>query len=199
MNKREPEQMSMRLPIIVLAATLAAFPAAADDQMSAITTYLDTEIRAWSADPRIAAAVADQNAVTAGYTQADIDRLDQTWMAEVGTPGSALVGGVLDHPLSAMLRERIAASDGMLTEVFVMDALGLNVASAAPTSDYWQGDEAKFTETFPQGADAVHISEVEFDESSQTYQVQVSIPVVDAASGAVVGAMTIGIDAGRLF
>ncbi len=188
----------MRLPIIALAATLAAFPAPADDMMSAVRTYLDTEIRTWSGDPQIVAAIVSQNAVTSGYSQADIDRLDLSWRADVGVTDSALISGVMDHPLSEILRERIAASDGMLTELFVMDARGLNVAAAAPTSDYWQGDEEKFTETFPLGPDAVHISEVEFDESSQTYQSQVSITIVDPASGAVVGAMTIGIDAGRL-
>jgi hypothetical protein len=187
----------MRLPIALLAA-LAAAPAAANDYMPAIQSFLDAEIAPWTADARLAEAVVAQNAVTAGYTQAEIDTLDQTWRAEVGSADSALINGVLDHAASDLLREWVEASGGTITEVFVMDARGLNVASSGLTSDYWQGDEEKFTETFPLGAEAVHISEVEFDESTQSYQVQVSVPLVDPATGAVVGAMTVGLNADRL-
>jgi hypothetical protein len=189
----------MRLPLVLLALALPPLPAMATDYATAVRSYLDSDIRAWANDPRIVAAILAQNAETAGYDQADIDRLDQQWMAEVGTSSRPLVDVVLAHPVSEMLRDRVAASDGMITEVFVMDALGLNVATAVPTSDYWQGDEAKFSQTFPLGADAVHLSEVDFDESSQSYQVQVSIPIVDPATGDVVGAITVGVDAGRLF
>jgi hypothetical protein len=189
----------MRLPLVLLALALPALPALADDFSAAVRSYLETDIRTWANDPRIVAAIVAQNAETAGYTPADIDRLDQHWMGEVGASDRTLVDVVLDHPVSEMLRDRIASSGGMITEAFVMDAQGLNVASALPTSDYWQGDEAKFSETFPMGADAVHLSEVEFDESSQSYQVQVSFPIVDPATGNVVGAITVGVDAGRLF
>ena len=188
----------MRSTFVLLAA-LAAAPASANDYMPAIQSFLETEIAPWTADPRLAEAVVTQNAVTSGYTQADIDRLDQTWMSEVGSADSEIIRSVLDNPASALLREWVDSSDGAITEAFVFDALGLNVASSAVTSDYWQGDEAKYSETFPKGPEAVHISEVEFYESSQAYQVQVSVPIVDPASGAVVGAMTVGLNADRLF
>ena len=83
----------------------------------------------------------------------------------------------------------------MITEVIVMDAKGLNVAASGATSDYWQGDEAKYQETYPKGPGAVHFGEVEFDESSQTYQAQISITVTDPDTGRPIGAMTVGVDA----
>ncbi|CAN0599908.1 unnamed protein product, partial [Laminaria digitata] len=42
--------------------------------------------------------------------------------------------------------------------------------------------------------DAVHVSDVEEDESTQTLQSQLSMPVVDPASGQVIGAVTIGVN-----
>ena len=79
-----------------------------------------------------------------------------------------------------------------------MDAVGLNVAASAVTSDYWQGDEDKFLKTYPMGPGAVHFSDVEFDESTQTYQAQISIALTDPATGSVVGAMTVGVVADAL-
>jgi len=54
------------------------------------------------------------------------------------------------------------------------------------TSDYWQGDEVKWQESFKGGAGAVHIGEIEFNGSAQDYLVQISVPVVegDKAIGA---------------
>jgi hypothetical protein len=79
-----------------------------------------------------------------------------------------------------------------------MDQHGLNVAASAMTSDMWQGDEAKFTETYSMGAGAVHFSEVELDESTQRYQAQISVTIVDPATGEPIGAMTVGVDAEAL-
>lgn len=79
-----------------------------------------------------------------------------------------------------------------------MDARGLNVAASVATSDMWQGDEAKFQETFPFGPDAVHFSEIEYDESTQVYQGQISLSLKDPETGDVIGAITVGVDAKEL-
>jgi hypothetical protein len=66
------------------------------------------------------------------------------------------------------------------------------VAMSDKTSDYWQGDEAKFKKSFNNGEGAVFIDDVKFDDSSQAYTVQVSVPVIDGDK--VIGAITFGID-----
>lgn len=47
------------------------------------------------------------------------------------------------------------------------------------------------------GAGTLHFSEIEFDESSQTYQAQISVTLTDG-TGAVIGAMTEGVNADAL-
>jgi hypothetical protein len=74
-----------------------------------------------------------------------------------------------------------------------MDDKGLNVGQSSMTSDYWQGDEAKWQKTYAVGADAFHVSEVEFDESSQSYQVQISTTI--SQDGQPIGAITLGVNA----
>ena len=86
----------------------------------------------------------------------------------------------------------------MFTEIFAMDDKGLNVAQSDVTSDYWQGDEDKWQQTYLVGAGAVHISEVELDDSTQTYQSQVSVTVVDPETNAPIGAITFGINVDAL-
>ncbi|MEL7097593.1 MAG: hypothetical protein AAGM84_02075 [Pseudomonadota bacterium] len=190
--------MSKLFPSLILATALGAGAALADPG-AAMSDYAAAQSADWLISDTLVAAIRAQNAATAGYDQDRIDALDSTWRAEVGTDGSALIDSVLGNDASALLSAGVAASGGVITEVFVMDARGLNVASSGVTSDYWQGDEAKFQQTFPVGAGAVHVSDVEFDESTQTYQGQVSMTLTDPETGAPIGAVTFGLNAQSFF
>jgi hypothetical protein len=179
-------------------ATGLSIPCAAaiaqDNEFAApLTELANVKLREIAGNPAIIAAVAAQNAVTAGYDQAMIDALDQQWRAEVSAAAKPLIDATLANEASKWLVGVQAEAGGLFTEIFVMDAKGLNVAQSTVTSDYWQGDEDKFTASFGAGAGAVHLGEIEQDESTQAFQSQVSITLVDAA-GVPIGALTAGID-----
>ena len=173
---------------------LAASPAAANEFAAALTDLAGSDIRAIAQSADIVAAVKAQNAETGAFDQAKIDQLDQDWRAEVDNADQPMISSILSRPASQWLAEKREASDGLFTEIFVMDAKGLNVAQSDPTSDYWQGDEAKWQETFLAGPEALHLSDVEEDESTQTFQSQVSVPVTDPDSNTVIGAITVGVN-----
>lgn len=177
----------------ILVAALAS-PASANEFTPLMRDFYDQAISQWAQSDVLVRAITEQNMRTAAYDQARIDALDQAWRAEVGAADTPTITPVLTHAASDFLREQVASSGGAITEVFVMDAHGLNVAASDVTSDFWQGDEAKFTETHGVGPGAIHIGDVEFDESTQRYQGQVSVTIVDPATGRPIGAMTVGID-----
>ena len=159
-----------------------------------LEAYAETELSTWINDPRVIEAVKAQNILHADLSQADIDALDQQWRAEAGADGGPMMTAALSSPVSEWLLEHQDTTAGFITEAFVMDMHGLNVAQSVATSDYWQGDEAKYQETYLIGPDALHISDVELDESTGFYQAQASLPVVDPATGEVIGAMTFGVN-----
>lgn len=187
----------MRASILALIIGLSASTTQAAEPQAAMQAFLEANIKPWADDAALVSAIVAQNAVTGDYDAAHIDALDKQWRAEVGS-ASALIDGVLTNAAADFLRHQIEASGGIITEVFIMDGHGLNVAASAATSDYWQGDEDKFQKTHDVGPAAVHFSEIEFDESSQSYQAQISLTIVDPASGAPIGAMTVGINADAL-
>lgn len=142
-------------------------------------------------DPIIVKAVMAEN--NKGKSLAQIQEMDKKWIA---TPGIVdYMQALMDSECGQYLR-KIQKSTSYYAEIFVMDNQGANVAMTDKTSDYWQGDEAKFKESFKGGKGAVHIGDVEFDDSTQAYLVQVSVPVKDGDS--VIGAITIGIDVDKV-
>lgn len=188
------------LTVLTLACLLTASTALqAQDEFTAPLTELGkTEIAAFASNAVLIDAINAQNAVTGGYDQAKIDALDTQWRAEVGAASKPLIDETLGNAASAYLKSVQEESLGKYTEIFAMDAMGLNVAQSSLTSDYWQGDEEKFTESYGAGADALHIGEIEQDESTQVFQSQVSVPITDPATGALIGAITVGVDVSML-
>ncbi|MCD1616902.1 hypothetical protein ACFSDD_11480 [Salipiger marinus] len=177
------------------AALLLSTPVHALDVGDALGVYLDRQVMTWAQDPLLMSALEAQNIRHAGMEAAAYTELDQRWSAELGRTPAPLVDSVLQTPASDFLRARMEESKGLITEVFMMDVHGLNVASAGITSDIWQGDEAKFTETFAKGTGARHFSQIEFDDSRGVYQTQMSFTLSDPVTGAPIGAMTVGINA----
>ena len=181
-----------------MASLLLTSPVQADELTDSLQQFYENELSVWATDPALVAAITSQNRTTAQYSQTQIDELDGAWRVEVGQTNTPTITPILDNPTSDMLRDRIAEYNGQITEIFVMDSVGLNVAASDITSDFWQGDEAKFTETYGRGPGSIHISDIELDESTQRYQGQISVTIVDPSNGLAVGAMTIGVDADSL-
>lgn len=167
---------------LVLAAS-ASFAEEAPDSVKQLVPGLQD----WGTIPAIVSAVKAKNG--SGETLDQVKQRDAEWRETSG----------IDAGMKAMMENdaanellKLESSQDYFFELFLMDNQGANIAMTNKTSDYWQGDEAKFTESFKGGQGAVHLGDVEFDESAQAYLVQVSIPVVDA--GKAIGAMTIGIN-----
>ena len=165
---------------------------AAEPAPQKVVDLANTELVKLGQDPVIVKAVEQQNAK--GMTLDQIKEQDKKWQE---TPG------VVDYMEALMTSEcgkhlkSIQNSAAYYAEIFVMDNQGANVCMTDKTSDYWQGDEAKFQKSYNNGAGGMDISDVKFDDSSQAYIVQVSVPVKDAG-GKVIGAVTIGIDVDKM-
>ena len=173
----------------LIAAALTG-PAAAAERVPA--SYVE-QVRAWTQEPTTLITLRAWNDKHAELTQADIDRLDQDWRKQTEGEQQPLIAQILGAPLSSMLLRHQADSGGKLIEAFVMSTRGLNVGQSAVTSDYWQGDEAKFQESFGRGADAVHFGAVEVKDTGRRAQ-QVSLTITDPKTGQPIGAITAKFD-----
>lgn len=186
----------MRKILVIAVATMLMVPVAhaAGEYDAAVRNLVNSKFRTWTSDPSLIDAIRAQNKANSGLTQSDIDALDKKWRAETSASAKPMIDEMLGRPASKRLLGYKNGGEGLFTEIFVMDSRGLNVAQSDATSDYWQGDEAKWKKTFLVGPDAVFIDEVEFDDSTQTYQSQVSLAIADPENGAVIGSITIGVN-----
>ena len=141
----------------------------------------------------VISAIIAQNEKHAAITNDEILVLDKKWRNKESAEGKQFREKVLSNSLSGYLKNMKKESVGIYSEIFVMDNKGLNVGQSDVTSDYWQGDEGKFKKSYGVGADGMFIDDIEFDQSSKTFQSQVNLTVTDTA-GVAIGAITVGVD-----
>ncbi|RKH10137.1 hypothetical protein D7V97_14695 [Corallococcus sp. CA053C] len=145
-------------------------------------------LRRLAADPEVLQAIRAQNARRVPL--ATLQRLDEEWRA---TPAlTPFKQTVLDGACKGAL-QRLQQRLGLaMAEAFTMDDQGALVCASRRTSDYWQGDEDKWRIPHARGRGGPELREAPFfDESSQAYVIQVSLPVRDGAQ--VIGALTVGL------
>ena len=122
-------------------------------------------------------AVQAQNTRYGDMTQQVIDELDAQWRRERDLDAQPLISAVLSNPTSSYLTRVQAQSLGLYTEIFVMDRNGVNVGQSNISSDFWQGDEAKFQQTYDLGAGSVFVDEPEFRDDVRVWVVQVNTSI----------------------
>ena len=183
--------------IAVMSLFMVAPALAEEAHVAPVTDYVNANVKPWLSDPVIVDAVKAQNAANAKLDQAGIDALDQKWRAEVESEIHPMIDAVLANALSTFLKGKQDGSGGTITEIFVTDAKGLNVGQSDVTSDYWQGDEDKFTKSFGAGPGALFVDAAEKDESTQMLQSQASMTIVDE-TGKPIGAVTVGVNLDQL-
>jgi hypothetical protein len=186
--------MKIKLTLMAIGIFLivgAVFVYAGEKAPQKIFDLANSELTKLGTDPVIVKAVKAEN--RKGKMLDQIKRFDNKWKATAGL--ADFMKALMDSECGEHLR-RIQYSVPYYSEIFVMDNQGANVAMTDKTSDYWQGDEAKFIKAFNNGAGAVFVDEVEFDDSTQAYLVQVSVPVKDGKQ--TIGAITVGIDVEKI-
>lgn len=162
------------------AAALAKLP-------GSLVSEIESMQESWGEHPAIVSAVKQHNARNIALS--DIKQLDEQWKATSGLAGFMMP--FFDNSGADALGELESDAEYVL-ESFIMGNQGGLVAATNKTSDYWQGDEAKFTESYANGQGQLHLGDIEFDESAQAYLIQVSVPVM--SEGAAIGAITIGVN-----
>lgn len=156
----------------------------------AARTYVQATIEPWIGDPGIIAAIKTQNAAFANLRSSDLDTYDKEWRSEAARGGGPLIEELLARRLSHFLKSKQNESQGVISEIFIMDNHGLNVAQSVQTTDYWQGDEAKFLKTYTTDSKSWFVDHPQRDESNTLMDVQASMTIRDA-SGARIGAIAV--------
>lgn len=174
--------------LLLVGVTLASgMVLGAEADVEKLKALGSTTLKKIAASSPLVSAVKAQNAK--GTTLAEVKKLDEKWLKTAGYDD--FMKSLMNSDCARALNDA-AKSHTFIVEAFVMDANGANVCMIDKTSDYWQGDEAKHEKSYAGGKGAVFVDKVKFDESTQSYIAQISVPVMDGDKA--IGAVTFGVN-----
>ena len=174
-----------------LAPPLLAQSALDPDEVKELLRVKVRTVQHMALNPVLVRATLRQNA--SGLSLDEIKKRDTEWRASKESTPFKL--SLQTSPAGRFLKDNVTRLDS-INEAFLTDNQGANVAAFPATSDYWQGDEEKWSQSFNAGEGRVFIGELELDESTRTYAVQISAPVIDR--GRTIGVLVVGVTLGYL-
>jgi len=155
-----------------------------------LLAILDKEVsrlQTIAANPILVNAVIEQN--NEHLNLPEIQQRDAIWRGS--DTQASLKSSMLSNPSSQYLKQLIIHQGRLYSEAFTTDNQGANVGTYPLTSDYWQGDESKWSSSYNMGSGIVFINGIELDESTNTQAAQISVPI--KSDGATIGVMVIGV------
>ena len=120
----------------------------------------------------------------------ELQRLDQTWIA--AADNHPLIQNTLSNYASNELRELQDIAPEHV-EIILTNRYGAIIAATSRTSDYYQADERWWLAANNSGQGAIYVSQPGFDESSQTYAIELAVPI-RSEEGHLVGILRSSID-----
>jgi hypothetical protein len=178
----------------IIAAMLLVLPAVSQAEIELseeqIEELLDVKIRFathMAFQPNIIRAVEAQNGQQLSLTK--IKERDEVWI-EANGGSNSLIREITRNDIARYLQRRVE-NNTAIDEVFITDNQGANVAAYPPTSDYWQGDEGKWTSSFNDGNGQIFIGPLEQDASTNKSLVQISAPIV--SNDETIGVLIMGV------
>ncbi|WP_319532598.1 hypothetical protein [uncultured Cohaesibacter sp.] len=186
--------ISTFLAVSLLSIGSAAAASPKPDLSGLDTKDLLRQVDEWLSGEIVSLSIDAQNKRYGKLSEQQITDLDNKWRSENESNDKPLISATLSSPLSVYLTRMQGQSYGLFVEIFVMDNKGLNVGQSSITSDFWQGDEAKFQKTYDVGPDAVFVDEPEYDETLGIWRVQMSKSIKHPKSNELIGAATIEVN-----
>ncbi|QTN45873.1 transporter substrate-binding domain-containing protein [Ectopseudomonas mendocina] len=149
-------------------------------------------LRRWAYHDELLNAL--RQAATRNTSIERIRELDRQWQRERLLEEKPLIRRLLQVPTSQLLANIARQHQPLFNEIFLSDQSGQLVAISEITSDYWQADEDDFQQAQRLAPGQVHIGNIEYDGSTQSFQSKVSAPIHDPEDGRLLGVLSLGIN-----
>lgn len=150
-----------------------------------VKQFMKDVLLQYTTNALLVAEIEKQNAKKIPFSE--IEKMDKAWIdAEDEIP---LMTEMMGNACAKEV-EKIVSKHKALGETFVMDNQGANVGQNDVTSDYFQGDEPKWEDTYKKHG--VWVGKDRLDKSTYTKLQHVSFPIINQ-NGEIVGAICFGI------
>lgn len=159
-----------------------------------LESLTENEMRAMASDPALTEALA--KAAEHGYlTDERLHELEEIWKREEYTPEKPLRDSITRSPAADRLREILDKSDGLYTELFLLDRQGMTVAATRADGSLRRIREPFWKQTAERHSLMPFTGEPGFNEDTGLFQAFAAVSVLRAEK--FIGLLVAGADVER--
>jgi hypothetical protein len=157
------------------------------------------DVSAIAGEPSIVDAVTAANRSYAGISEEAIAARIQKIEGQWDTPNAdLLVKDMMSSRASRWLQQQRTLNPRLL-KIIVADENGAAVAATGKPLQYVKADQEHWQAVYAGGKGAVTVTDVRYDERSQSDYVDIAVPVLEEGSGRFVGVVSALVDISGLF
>jgi hypothetical protein len=157
------------------------------------------DVRAIAGDPNIVDAVTAANRAYAGIGEEAIAARIQKIEGQWATPNTDFLVKDMMSSRSSRWLQRQRTLNRRLLKIIVADENGATVTATEKPLHYVEADQEHWQAVYAGEKGAVNVSDVRYDERTQSDYVQIAVPVLEEGSGRFVGVVSALVDISGLF
>ncbi|MDB2415495.1 hypothetical protein N9W34_06960, partial [Rickettsiales bacterium] len=123
-------------------------------------------------------AILEQNKKYENITTSEKRDLNRRWYSEIRKSQKTLIKKTLDNDVSKFLKYIQDQSEGLYTELIIVDEHGINVGQSTISRDFWQENTEKWKNTFGSKSYAAYVGDLKYDDTTGFFQAEVSFMIV---------------------
>lgn len=166
------------------------------DYSQDLSDFINIEIKSWVNSDIVIDNLTKQNEISANYNESNLKALDNSWRGEYRKINQPTINQVLTSELSQFLQKKMADSQGVFTEITIIDSKGLNMAQTIISEDCWNVGKPRWDKTFKEKSYVPYISDVYYSDKTNKFQVEVSFMII--SNDQPIGVIDAGIDVEQL-
>ncbi len=187
----------MRIFILTLFLSLLLTSIAqATDYSQDLNDFINIEIKSWINNDIVIDYLKNQNEKNSTLLESDLKILDNKWQSEARKVNQVLISQVVNNDLSQFLKKIQTTSQGVYTEISIIDNKGLCVGQSITSEHYWYGEEKLWGQTFKTKSYSTYISDIYYSDTTNKFQVQIAFMIISDEQP--IGVITAGIDVEQL-
>lgn len=165
-----------------------------DEEQDVIAEMIAPSLQRWSQLPHVLDTLVEHNELNRSLTKGDIARREQVWDEAFGQRSYDSVEAWVDETLSEEMAGWVAASDGVLLQIILLDARGFTVATSAMTADFWVGNTSVYQQAIEQQPGQLVFDPVRFYRATERFNAHVSVVIEHPDTGETLGVLSVGVN-----
>lgn len=192
-KKRLPSSVAVGVVCCALFAAAQSTPAMHQEKLLEL---VESDSFNWASSAIVVDSVMEQNLRNHDVPLGRITVMEERWKSELNRSEQPLIRQIMSHPLSVYLQLVKAESDGLFTEIIVLDEQAITVGRTSKGGVFWFDDSKAWKETLGRSNRDAYVEAAAYSPATEKFQATIAKAI--EFEGQLIGVVLLGVNIDKL-